>query len=192
MRTTESISTRLAPFRPRTSSSIEDRANPQRFHTLETTEDERFAILEISERGKGKDGNALFVRDLSRSERTFRPVVATIDDDSFSVIDNVGDKLFVATNRRAPNWRVVLVDPSHSEESSWKDVLPEKPEPLDGAGDGRRQTVCDVPEGCHDPRVRLQLGRNARERSVVAWPRRCGRLWRHPEMRRSSSTRSTR
>ena len=112
----------------------EDRANPQRFHTLETTEDERFAILEISERGKGKDGNATVCPRPLQGERTFRPVVATIDDDSFSVIDNVGDKLFVATNRRAPNWRVVLVDPSHPEESSWKDVLPEKPEPLDGAG----------------------------------------------------------
>src|SRR4030095_640256 len=32
---------------------FEDRANPQRFHTLETTEDERFAILSVSERGKG-------------------------------------------------------------------------------------------------------------------------------------------
>ncbi len=44
----------------------EDAANPQRFHTLQTTEDERFAILTISERGKGKDGNALHVCDLSR------------------------------------------------------------------------------------------------------------------------------
>src|SRR5262245_11797872 len=35
---------------------FEDKGNPQRFHTLETTEDERFAILTISERGKGKDG----------------------------------------------------------------------------------------------------------------------------------------
>ena len=45
----------------------EDAANPQRFHTVQTTEDERFAILSISERGKGADGNALHVCDLSKS-----------------------------------------------------------------------------------------------------------------------------
>ena len=112
----------------------QDAANPQRFHTLGTTEDERFAVLSVSERGKGKDGNALFIRDLSTQERTFRPVVATIDDDSYGVVDNVGDKLLVVTNRKAPNWRVVLVDPAQPAEANWKDVLPEKPEPLDLAG----------------------------------------------------------
>jgi prolyl oligopeptidase len=111
----------------------QDPANLQRFHTVETTEDERFAVLAISERGKGKDGNALFIRDLSKGDRRFRPVVATIDDDSYGVIDNVGDKLLVATNRKAPNWRVVLIDPAQPAEANWKDVLPEKPEPLDSA-----------------------------------------------------------
>ena len=37
----------------------EDAKNPQRFHVVYTTEDERFAILDLSERGKGTDGNAL-------------------------------------------------------------------------------------------------------------------------------------
>ena len=46
-----------------------DPANPQRFHIVDTTDDERFAILSISERGKGKDGNALFVRDLGAGEQ---------------------------------------------------------------------------------------------------------------------------
>ena len=44
----------------------EDNAHPQRFHTLQTTEDEKFAILTVSERGQGKDGNALFFSDLSK------------------------------------------------------------------------------------------------------------------------------
>jgi prolyl oligopeptidase len=110
----------------------EDRANPQRFHILDTTEDERFALLSISERGKGKDGNALFVRDLSRNAREFTPVIPTISDDSFSVIDNVGDALLVETNRGAPNWRVVLIDPKQPAESNWKTVLPERAEPIAG------------------------------------------------------------
>ena len=64
-------------------------------------------MLSISDRGKGKDGNSLFVRDLSKGEREFRPVIATIGDDSFGVVDNVGDKLLIETNHKAPNSRVI-------------------------------------------------------------------------------------
>jgi prolyl oligopeptidase len=112
----------------------EDPSNPQRFHTVQTTEDERFAILTISERGKGSDGNALHVRDLSTRERGFTPLIAAISDDSFGVVDNVGDKLLVQTNRGARNWRVVLIDPAHPDEANWTDVLAERSEPLQGAG----------------------------------------------------------
>ncbi len=108
----------------------EDPANPQRFHFVSTTEDERFAILSISERGKGKKGNALFFRDLSKGEKNFTPIIATIGDDSFGVVDNVGDKFLIETDRKAPNSRVFLYDPKNPEEKNWKDILPEKPEPL--------------------------------------------------------------
>ena len=47
----------------------EDPKNPQRFHTLQTTEDERFAILDISDRGTGKQGNAVMVMDLTQARR---------------------------------------------------------------------------------------------------------------------------
>ena len=114
--------------------TYEDKANAQRFHILDTTEDERFAILTISERGKGKDGNAVFVRDLSKGEKSFTPVLPEIGDDSFNVLDNVGDKLLIETNHKAPNERVILVDPQQPAEANWKTILPEKPEPLQGAG----------------------------------------------------------
>ena len=114
--------------------TYEDKANAQRFHILDTTEDERFAILTISERGKGKDGNAVFVRDLSKGEKSFTPVLPEIGDDTFNVLDNVGDKLLIETNHKAPNERVILVDPKQPAEANWKTILPEKPEPLQGAG----------------------------------------------------------
>jgi prolyl oligopeptidase len=110
----------------------QDAANPQRFNTVETTEDERFALLTVSDRGKGKDGNALFARDLSRGQREFNPVIKDITNDSYGVVDNVGEKLLVETNRSAPNGRVVLVDPRKPDEASWKTILPERPEPLQG------------------------------------------------------------
>jgi len=113
---------------------FQDPANPQRFHNVDTTEDERFAVLDVSDRGKGKKGNALFVRDLSKNEKEFRPLTGPIGDDLYGVIDNVGDKLLVQTDRGAPNGRVVLIDPLRPEEANWRTILPERPEPLQGAG----------------------------------------------------------
>ncbi|HEV8136527.1 MAG TPA: prolyl oligopeptidase family serine peptidase [Pyrinomonadaceae bacterium] len=112
----------------------DDKEHPQRFQNVGTTEDERFAILNVSERGKGKRGNALFYRDLSKGETTFSPIVAEIGDDSFGFIDNVGDMFLVRTDKNAPNGRVVLIDPKNPDEKNWKDVLPERSEPLQGVG----------------------------------------------------------
>ncbi len=112
----------------------EDKKNPQRFQGVGTTEDERFAILSVSERGKGKKGNALFYKDLSADQANFAPIVAEIGDNSFGVVDNVGDKLLIRTNKNAPNGRLVLVDPKNPDEKNWKDVLPERSEPMQGVG----------------------------------------------------------
>jgi prolyl oligopeptidase len=109
----------------------QDPTHPQRFHFVGTTDDERFAILNISERGTGKKGNALFYRDLSKGEKTFTPIVAEIGDDDYVVVDDIGSSFLIQTNHHAPNGKVVLYNP---ETKSWKDILPEKPEPLEGAG----------------------------------------------------------
>jgi prolyl oligopeptidase len=113
---------------------FEDKDNPQRFHTVSTTEDERFAILNVSDRGKGKDGNAIFVRDLSKNETTFKPVFGEIGNDSFGVVDNDGGDLIVQTNYKAPHWRVIRVDADNPGEANWKEVLPERAEPIQGVG----------------------------------------------------------
>jgi prolyl oligopeptidase len=112
----------------------EDKANPQRFHEVQTTEDERFAVVHISDRGKGKEGNALFVRDATKPDKQWSPLIPEIGDDHYYFIDNIGDKFLIQTNRKAPNWKVVLIDLKNPEEKNWRVVLPEKPEPLEGAG----------------------------------------------------------
>ena len=112
---------------------FEDPAHPKRFHTVSVTDDERFLVLDISDRSvSGNDGNSVLVRDLSRGETAFRPVITGFKD-SYNVLESVGDKLLVMTNHNAPTWRVVEIDPVHPEEKSWRDILPAKPEPLDNA-----------------------------------------------------------
>lgn len=110
-----------------------DSEHAQRFHVLGTTEDERYAVLSVSDRGQGKDGNALLVKDLRDPHGAFAPVWTDFDD-QFTVLDNDGDALLVLTNRGAPNQRVVRIDPAHPAESSWQTIIPEQPEPLETVG----------------------------------------------------------
>ena len=107
----------------------ENKTYPQRFHTVDTTEDERFAILTVSERGQGKDGNALFFLDLSHQDWNFTPIVSEVAHDRFQVIDNVGEEFLIFTNQNSPNGRVVLYHPLHA---TWKDVVPETTDTLSG------------------------------------------------------------
>ena len=106
-----------------------DTAQPSYFVGVETTEDERFAVLSIND--PDKRGNSLAVRDEVKGERAFRPVVAEITEDSFNVVDNVGDQLLVLTNRGAPNRRLLRVDPVHPAPADWATVLPERAEPIE-------------------------------------------------------------
>jgi len=110
---------------------FEDAKNPQRFHNLRTSDDERYALLSVSDRGKGKDGNSLYYMDTKSGQKTFTPVVSDITDARYSFIDNDGDALLIETNADAPNGKVVRFDPSTKKMTV---VLPEKPEPLTDAG----------------------------------------------------------
>ncbi|WP_345028959.1 prolyl oligopeptidase family serine peptidase [Ravibacter arvi] len=109
----------------------EDPANPQRFHTAGTTDDEQYLVLKLSDRGKGKDGNALFYK--KAEDKDFKPVVSEIGDFSYSVIDNVEDGFLIETNEDAPNGKV---EKFRFTDSKWNTVIPEKPEPLKSVSTG--------------------------------------------------------
>ncbi len=106
-----------------------DAQHPQRFHTVGTSDDERYAILSVSDRGQGHDGNALYVRDLSLGETTWRPIVTSFDH-RVGVVDNDGATLIGSTNRGAPNERIVRIDPLKPDEANWKTIVKERPEPI--------------------------------------------------------------
>ena len=119
---------------------FEDAQNPQRFHTLQTTEDERFAILTVSDRGKGKDGNALYVADLQPEGGSAPPWPPRFDP---LVPDNRGR---LVRRRRQRRRRVARADqPRGAElacgadrsraagEANWVEVLPERSDPLQSA-----------------------------------------------------------
>jgi prolyl oligopeptidase len=108
----------------------EDKANPLRGQYANTTNDEKYVYVIIDEGAKGKRGNALYYRDLTKADKTLLPIVSEITDDTYDIVDDVDGKLLIATNHDAPNGKVVLFDPANPQ-APWKDVLPEKPETLD-------------------------------------------------------------
>lgn len=108
----------------------EDKRNGQRFHTVSTSDDEKFAYLTISDRGKGLDGNALWFIRTDVVGDVFRPIIAEPSQFHYSVVDNEGDRLILQTNDGAPNQKLVEVNLAKPEKSNWKPLIPERAEPL--------------------------------------------------------------
>ncbi|HEX3024754.1 MAG TPA: prolyl oligopeptidase family serine peptidase [Chitinophagaceae bacterium] len=113
---------------------FEDKANPQRFHTVSTSDDERFVYLTISDRGKGFDGNALWYIDNRSADKIFKPIVKEAGKFDYGVIDNINDKILIQTNDAAQNSKVIEFDPAKPQQKDWKIIIPEKAEPLQGVG----------------------------------------------------------
>ena len=153
-----------------------DQKNPQRFHTLTTTEDERFAVLDISDRGTGKQGNAVFVLDLSKPGAKFTPLIPDIGDDTYNVLENVRGELLVFTDNNAPNGRVVRIDPANPAPANWKVILRGEARHDRQRRGGRRQGHRHLHEGRGVEGLRPQPRRRARERNRAAGPRQRQRL----------------
>ncbi len=100
----------------------EDKQHALRNFYGQTTDDERYLILNVSEGASG--ANALYYKDLKDPKSTIKPVVETFES-QYSVIDNFGDKLLVMTNKNAPRYRLVLIDPKKPQEQNWKTIVPE-------------------------------------------------------------------
>ncbi|MEO7308557.1 MAG: prolyl oligopeptidase family serine peptidase [Ferruginibacter sp.] len=114
----------------------EDKNNPLRFHTAGTSEDERFLFLTLSDRSKGLDGNAIYAMDLTSKDRKFYPVVPTISNDDYSIIENTADKFLISTNAGAPNSKVIAVDIKNPDLNKAITIIAEKKEPLQSASTG--------------------------------------------------------
>jgi prolyl oligopeptidase len=108
----------------------EDPANPQRFHGVFTSEDERFVFLNISDRGKGKDGNALWYYDSKSNDKTFKPIIKDPSDFNYNFVEETNERFLVLTNDGAKNRKLISIDPLHPEPANWKTVIPEKEENL--------------------------------------------------------------
>jgi prolyl oligopeptidase len=100
---------------------------PLRNYGASVTDDQRFLILYESE---STSGTALYFRDLSKPEMPFRMLAEGFDYE-YGVVDNLGDKLLVVTNHKAPKKSLILMDPANPEPENWKTLIPERDDVLE-------------------------------------------------------------
>ena len=110
--------------------AYEDKLHGQRFHRVLVSEDEKIAVLSISERGRAALGNALWVRDETKGEKAFRPLIPEIGDTKYNFSGYTGGKVLVFTDNGAPNGRVVAIDPSIPAPGNWVTIIPESKDSL--------------------------------------------------------------
>jgi prolyl oligopeptidase len=108
---------------------FEDSSHPLRYYAAYVTEDEQYLVLQLSE---GTSGNEVRVKSLRTGQKEFVTICKGYDAD-YDVIGTDGQKVLIRTNKGAPNFRVVAIDPSLPQIKNWKPVLGEQKDLLDNA-----------------------------------------------------------
>jgi prolyl oligopeptidase len=78
--------------------------------------------------GSAGDKVELFGQDL-KSGGAMKPIVTGID--ARFEADIAGDRMYVQTNWKAPNGRILAIDLNHPTPETWKEIVPERPYVLD-------------------------------------------------------------
>ena len=97
------------------------------------TEDNKYLVVSAS---VSTSGNKLFIKDLEKPASGFVTILDHTDSDTF-VLENVGTKLYLATNLNAPNQKIVTVDASDPRPENWVDFLPETENVLSPSSGGK-------------------------------------------------------
>ncbi len=93
----------------------------RRYINGSVTEDNKYLFISAA---NSTSGNELYMKDLSNPNSEIISIISNYDND-VDVIDNVDSKLYILTNLKAPNKRIVTVDAKNPSPENWKDFIPE-------------------------------------------------------------------
>jgi len=102
-------------------------ATPRRYIGGYVTEDQHWLVISAA---NATYGNELYLQDLTKSDAPIIPIATGYDFEQGVVYSN-NDKLYIATNRNAPNRKLVVVDAAIPTPEHWKDLIPEAKFPLE-------------------------------------------------------------
>ncbi|MFT4152612.1 prolyl oligopeptidase family serine peptidase [Parafilimonas sp.] len=102
-------------------------ATPRRYIGAYVTEDQQYLVISAA---NSTYGNELYIQDLTKPGAAIVPLVTGFETVQNVVYSNNG-KLYIATNKNAPNSRLVITDAATPTPEYWKDLIPETQFPLD-------------------------------------------------------------
>jgi len=103
-----------------------DPDNPKISNYVGTSEDEQFVYLY---RTKGTSGTALYITKAKIGDHQFTTIMEDYDYDH-GIVGNIGDMIYLKTNYKAQNWRLVKFSYDKPNPENWKDVISESEYPL--------------------------------------------------------------
>ncbi len=96
-------------------------AQKRRYIGAYLTEDEKYLVISAA---NSTTGNELYIQDLSDNNSKIITVVNNFDQEH-GVLANIDNKLYIQTNLKAPNYKIVTVDAATPQPENWKDFLKE-------------------------------------------------------------------
>lgn len=85
------------------------------------SEDENYLFISAA---NSTSGNELYYLDLSKPNSKIATLIDNYENDN-EILDNKGSKIYLVTNYKAPNKRIVTFDLSKPEKENWKDCIAE-------------------------------------------------------------------
>jgi len=125
---------------------MQNKELPLRMFYGQVTDDERYLI--VYEENEGSMGNKIYIKDLS-VDSPIMPLTDNFDYDN-SVIGNVGNFLFVRTNKEAENYKLAKIDLSDMQNPVWTDILPNTDNVLESVTIANRALVVSYMIDAHN------------------------------------------
>ena len=101
-------------------------ALPRRYIGGYVTEDQKFLVISAA---NATYGHELYLQDLTRQNAPIVPLVTGFESEESIVYSDEG-KLYILTNKNAPNRKLVVTNANTPGRENWKDLIPETKFPL--------------------------------------------------------------
>ncbi len=102
-----------------------DSTHPNRNYVAQVTDDGKYLFISESET---TDGNSLYFKNLETGGEVV-PLTVGFDYD-YHMVGSHGDGIYLLTNFKAPNYRLMRVDMNRTDVGSWEEVIPEQKDVL--------------------------------------------------------------
>ena len=99
---------------------------PRRYIGAYVTEDQNFLVITAA---NATYGNELYIQDITKNSAAIVPVVTGFETEQYVAYSDNG-RLFIFTNMKAPNKKLVITDAAAPAPDHWKDLIPETKFPL--------------------------------------------------------------